>query len=715
MRHSCTENHALYLSDLIYLLRSAKKRAFFFSIALLVFFLSSWGISPLQFQAEALFKEVGERNKTSANLLQNLLPEGVDLSKNEMQAATLMKSKKILKKVVERLGLQAEKESSWLSRYKKNWISCFRAALGFPLKEEEEFSFSNLCFLSEQAESYYLYFHSPTSFDLIDKKGEVLANGSVGKELLLPSLRFTLNLKSSKVQLHKNFPIVLHPWLDKTNALAKKMAILPDKNNSSFLKLTLFYPDRNLAIKVLNQTMKEYESYLQEEHRQLGEGQISYLESRLAHFTSEMKKTLQEPRDLLANKAHGTKDPDKEKMDGETARKLFFAYTQLLEASQLKQEECARMQKELFDPHFAVSALSTLFEDSATQDLIKRVTLLSLHLLDEKNYTSKERERFGEEIAVQKKLLFQHLHELEHREELKSAMFKEKIHTLQEILLDCLQTDTGLKIIERLSENIENKTLLLHLQGLESKTIDSASAAQTPKMFSLSSTLFLSLVLGFFLAFLTAFFEGAWRGFPLSRERLFDLGFSVLGPIASRDAERTYGKTLQKLAFFLETNQRGEKPFIVSILANEGPNYSHSLADLLSQIGKKVLLFDISVRKEPAAVFCPPISESPQCCIERCDGFDLLVRAENSSHSLQLSELHNFRAMIACLKEKYDAILLFNDSSLKNMEPQIFLTLSDFLLLTYEKETLLELKPFTDWANSDKKNRLMLIEKKSEV
>ena len=230
-------------------------------------------------------------------------------------------------------------------------------------------------------------------------------------------------------------------------------------------------------------------------------------------------------------------------------------------------------------------------------------------------------------------------------------------------------------------ESIENKTLLLHLQNAGARAIDPAIAFSQPKAVPFMSSLIVSILLGVFVAYLSSLLQGMMRGFPVTQERWRDWGFVVLGRISnlceelplSRLAERDL-ELLRKMVVFLGKNQQAKELCpTISILANLGPNYAHSLAHLLTKSGRSVLLIDTSFDESGRCGFMHYLScEIKECPIEHHANFDLLVSGKEYPHGAEVLGSRGFCAMIACLKEKYDAILLFNKSSLKNMSRKFF-------------------------------------------
>lgn len=957
------EYHALYYSDLLYILRSFKKRAVVFGILSALVFLGSLGTSPPLYKAEALFKESCEK-KGAASFIETFLPSSLDFSREEIQAIPLMKSKQILKRVVETLGCQMQSEKSRFSSYFQNWAFYFRKEEY--LDEPKTFSFSNVSFPLEKAEKYFLLFHSQKSFELMDREGKKVATANVGEEILLPHLRFTLTSCPEGVCLQKKYPIYVVPWLGEVQKIVKNISIVADRNNASFVRLSLSLPNRKVAIAILNQIMKEYERYLQKKNEKMIREQLAYLEKRHEDLSASLEKTLgrqvvyleknlgakgfialqdetrsylslqqsylqklsdldcsinllqekgesalgeevlhlskkieelqrqRDPFDLASSKKYKNdasgflaetdekKDPafvcnsfEKKKESTETkvgrlldlrkkkeetlfvleelkketpriekafafdelqkflevwrrpgksglkkedarcyldhlfhllsveetmiqenqlssaldsecalvdlegAVQLFHDSSAALENSRLKNGEYSRIQKEFLNPDFDIGSLAALFEDGVTRDLIMKASQLSLRILDEKNYTPKERARFQEEMQVQKAFLSHHIRQVQEKESVRSLMLEEKLRSLQGIIKERLNqeisileqqkkefldkkieklqeekkqildrlnrlkeemadlpmkwkkqkelkfaTSMGLKVVEKLSESIENKTLQLHLQNSKAGVVDLGYALPKPKIFSFLSSLLMAAAMGVFVAYLIALFQGVVKGFPVSEQRWKALGFLALGRISSLcedlPASRLRKEDLESLRKIVVAVEGSlalrECCSTISLLSNGGPDYSRALADLISRSGKKVLLIDTGFTESTKNGFSQYLAqEVAECPFEHKERFDLMVSGKTDPHGAEILGSRGFRALIACLKEKYDAILLFNKSSLKNMEPQTLLPLSDFLLLTYEKETLSELKPFTDWANFDNKSRLILIEKKSEV
>lgn len=339
-----------------------------------------------------------------------------------------------------------------------------------------------------------------------------------------------------------------------------------------------------------------------------------------------------------------------EGIDLATAKDLFVQYNGKLDQSQASMRHFAKLKGEIDQKDFEIGSLSSVLSDPLSQSLIASANQVSVQLKDEKYHSEKEGERWGEELALQRKILKDHLEQLFNVEELNAALIREKIVGLQQASLDCihrkisvlteqasdamkerreallqektvlerkieemrlrasrsfpekwsqerwldLKTEMGGKMMAALTELVESKTIGHHLHHVESKPLDLATLPGLPQKPGLFAKAFLGAFAAGFGFFFLVLLQSIFRGFPSSVEKLRAMRYPVLGELDSfcdgPDVGETTGpqlELLRQISLFLESRP-GAKT--VALLAGNGPDYSYALAENLARRSVKSIV-----------------------------------------------------------------------------------------------------------------------------
>jgi hypothetical protein len=459
-----------------------------------------------------------------------------------------------------------------------------------------------------------------------------------------------------------------------------------------------------------------------------------------------------------------------EGLDLKTSRTLYIAYNQQLDAAEVSMRRYAYLKDEIQRRDFELSTLSAILTDPLSADLIGRASKVGLQLKDERYRSSKEEERWSEEIVLEKKILSEHLDQLWKIEELNQTLLREKIRSLQEASLDCLnqeisvlqrqlddsigirkealiqekeilnkkmeelrllasalpkrwarenwlklKTEMGTKIISVVTELVESKTISHHLHHVESKPLDLATLPTKP----LSPRMLVMGILGgvgaVFALFFFLFFRTLLRGFPVTGAKLRALNFPFCGKISSfcdgPYVERVDGsdlETLRQLALFLD------KEKVVLMIGGKGPDYSYSFTENLTRTGKRTLLIraDFSPQFSPAdrpGLLQWVQSEIEEVPIRRGKGFDFIPSGGFSSFGPEVLQSKKFQELLDFCKQSYSQVLIWLRSPIDSVEVKSVLLYSERAIATVAGETTEELTPLLKWAYHDGKGRLTFI------
>lgn len=276
--------------DLSWLARREKKKLFRFASIGFFCALCFLGARGASYTIEASFKEQKEESGLeSRDLVKQLFSGSLGSSSSHTQA--LMKSRKILKPLIEKLGLQIKQSES---RFFLTFLELWRAEWKKPLKDLDRFRFSDVCYEGEKTVQIHCVFLNEKQFDLLEK-GKKIASGSLGEKVVLPNfLKFCIQKAPQNLKIGKKYRFRIDPWLKIANSLRKKISIVPQKTSSSLYDLSYKTRDRVQGALLLNQLTEEFQIHLKKEHDLLAEKQLAYLAKRKFELSSQLELDLQE-------------------------------------------------------------------------------------------------------------------------------------------------------------------------------------------------------------------------------------------------------------------------------------------------------------------------------------------------------------------------------------------------------------------------------------
>ena len=481
-----------------------------------------------------------------------------------------------------------------------------------------------------------------------------------------------------------------------------------------------------------------------------------YLENH-ARLLSVREKILQERLSHL-----GDPQTEFDGIDLKTSRHLFTEYLGKLDLAEGMMRYYAHLKEEVKQKDFEIGALSAVLKDSVSQKLIERANHLSLQLKDEKHRSSKEGERWSEEIALHRKLLSEHLEQLWKVEELQANLIRERMAALQGVSLDCinqqvslldeqlqesiadrqktlreekallqkkmgelralasdlpagwklehwlkLKTDMGIRIVEVMTQLIESKTIGHQLHHVESKPLDIAIAprfVKKPRLYLYSAMGGFGVAFGvFFLLLIRAIL----KGFPTFSHKLIALRYPFAGKISSicdgPEVESLSGpdlETLRRISLFLEEPPTGKT---VGLIGGRGPDYSHALAQNLARAGRHVVLIRCDFNAKFQESDRPGLLQwlqgtMTEIPVRRGVGLDFIPAGGFSPFSMEALQSNRFKTLLEQCKAAYDFVLIWLPSPLDLAEAKALLSLSEKAIVTVSGEPTEQLTPFAHWA-----------------
>lgn len=490
-----------------------------------------------------------------------------------------------------------------------------------------------------------------------------------------------------------------------------------------------------------------------------------YLEN-YARILSMREKMLQE-RFFFSN----TSPPELEGMDLVSAQALFLEYNTKLDAAEASMRYYSQFKKEIPNPNFDLGSLSSVLKDSFCQRIIGESAQLSLQLKDEKHHTTKEAERWKEEIALHRKILRDHLEHLYQVEEINADLIRKKMGGLQSLTLDGINRQISVfyeqfnstlkekkealllekdllekrmgemrsslatlmpekwrferwfslkslmieKVMSTMTEAVESKTISTHLHQVASKPLDIAVpplAPEKPKLYLLSC---LGAFASSFLVFLAALVRRLIKGFPLSLEKMKTLRLPVAGQLSffcdGPHVEIPSGPDLDLLR---NIGQFSEGAKVVGLIGGKGPDYTYALGENLGRrFAKSIMVrcdFNSKFRKEDAPGLLQLWKgEVGELPIRKGKGFDYILAGGYTPFGTEIIQSPQFKQLIEALKKNYDWVFLYSKAPLSSAEPLITLNLCDKAVVTVSNEKTEELTRFVDWGYDHQSCRITFV------
>lgn len=253
-------------------------------LPILAFFLTS-----VTFTAKATFKEEMEKEDHMSNLKDIL---GA-VSSFEPKASVLMKSKTLLRPVVEKLGWQAQIcDKPLLQKVIGRLYDNLLLLFGGEIKDRDAFLFRNVKYEGEKPLNLQLQLLPHGKYALFSGKRK-MGEGELFEPFHFEKGSFTLYHLPKRAKIGRSYHLRLHPWLPACEGLAKSLLIESDKINKSILKISFKHRDRWQATAFVNEMMNNFKEYLHREQEEKAKAQIAYLERRQASFKKKWKESLQ--------------------------------------------------------------------------------------------------------------------------------------------------------------------------------------------------------------------------------------------------------------------------------------------------------------------------------------------------------------------------------------------------------------------------------------
>ncbi len=317
------ESTPLTLSDLVGLFRKYKK-----SILTWILSLTAVGVvfalfSPVQYSATGIFRE--RKNSQRSNSLAEFLSLDVPIQASENEFQALAKTRKIIKPVIKKLGLQGGiaplHQKNWYIQQLKGNLNTIKAKLlrsRFPAIALDSFPIKliELSYSGEVPLEYKLLFSPDGEFELIpmNPRFTTATKGKIGFPVENDTAKFIIAFEEGN-SIPPNEPYILH--IDSiencSKGLCNTIKIQQSKLEKGIVNLFFNYPSRHQAAEFVNVLMEAYQDYLKEDRDFIAELQLEYLNNRQLQLASNLTATMEKHANFLENDLYGSGFVDSEK------------------------------------------------------------------------------------------------------------------------------------------------------------------------------------------------------------------------------------------------------------------------------------------------------------------------------------------------------------------------------------------------------------------
>lgn len=241
---------------------------------------------------QASFKEATMRaESSSSSMLRTLLksPGSVDLG---TQALGIMKSRQLIQRVVEEMGLQGNiKNSSLKNKLTKRCFVNYRLAIGKIVDNTPFYKVKTVSYLGKEQKKIDLHWVSKDRIEVYSSEGEFLCEQDPKEVFILPDVKFSLEINVEGFSSGRDL-LVIDPMQITIDKVISKLKVKVRREDPNFLDLSYIDIDPKRGACLLNLLMQEYKSYLVKENDRIARAQLEYLTTRQGEIADKLDETL---------------------------------------------------------------------------------------------------------------------------------------------------------------------------------------------------------------------------------------------------------------------------------------------------------------------------------------------------------------------------------------------------------------------------------------
>jgi hypothetical protein len=501
-----------------------------------------------------------------------------------------------------------------------------------------------------------------------------------------------------------------------------------------------------------------------------------HLEEEYLAYLTNLTRLFQVREKIIRERLIHQQDPSLEfqGINLHAAEELYITYCKTINELESEQRQNDFLLVQLQDSHFEISSLSPILKDPVSQTMIKQASQLLLDLKDQNNRSFKEQERLKEDLAIQKNFLNLHLQQISQTIELKQNLFEEKIHTLQNIMLELIHQQISLfeknlndhtftrmenykqekllleqqladlrqemallpqkwvseqiikhnvemnrLIVKEVANIVETQNITHNLEIIQSAPVDLAVAPLLPKSPHLLLHAFFGGLLGACLSLCFFLTRSIMKGLSASSENLKMCGQYVAGylshiekiPSIEALADQDLN-TLRRLEFYVSEDGRSIGQALL-LIEGKGPKYEKHLASLFKKRGLKTLILPLSFNQfsnQETGLLQYLEEKIDFPVIKQTKEWDYIEAGGTTRFSTELLKSIRFQELLNQLRTQYDWILATTYALPNQAETESLSGLFSHLAVSIHQETLPELESYLRWQKGEKKIAFMFVQ-----
>lgn len=275
------------------------------------------------------------------------------------------------------------------------------------------------------------------------------------------------------------------------------------------------------------------------------------------------------------------------------------------------------------------------------------------------------------------------------------------------------QMNINRSIVEEVSKVVESKNIANNLETFQSLPLDLAVAPLHPRPAHLVLFTIAGAIAGAFLSFVGILAWSVAHGLPASPENLRGAGYHVSGSLSGRQKNMVADAplldsdldTLRRLTAYMTAVPVGQERIggqSLVLLEGSGPDYSASLADLMSKMGQKVVIVDARFDDYNGST-APGILQyledkiSFPSIVSR-GKFDFIGSGGICRYSNELLSSKRFQMFMTGLKERYDWVIVSSSARPEGAEAISLLDMFPCAVLSMTEQPVNELTACLSYA-----------------
>lgn len=318
------ERFFITFADVLAIFRRSKMKIFCWAVTLALLGFIFALTRPILYESEGTFREKSIKPSNISNSLLELLGSGSGImSGSESEAMSMIKSRKIMNEVVNKLHLQGHlEEKSETEGTLKRMFHNFQIGWNSFWKKSHPPIKDICCSLKIKALEYTGEVPQGFKIDLrVDGTYEVrqgwklIGEGRLNKPFVYQNVSWTLVPSTDQAPIvAKTFHLNVDSMANTVVGVSKQVEVEISKHDKNILELSYKNRNRHSACAVVNTLMDCYQDYLRNHHKNLALLQLDYLGFRRDHLTSNLTSLMEEHANFLSNDLYnaGFLDTDKE-------------------------------------------------------------------------------------------------------------------------------------------------------------------------------------------------------------------------------------------------------------------------------------------------------------------------------------------------------------------------------------------------------------------